>query len=348
MGISFGAGQRIFFVGLLTAVSLAFIWMLRDFLFPVFWAIVFALLLHPTYVWLTKRVRYESLAAIIVIFCALLLVLIPISFIGTQVAQEAAVFYRSVSQNGALSDFSLPAPALDVLSYAGIDAQEVRSNIASLIEVAGRWIATEALAVSTATFSVIVKTLLMLYLLFFFLRDGERIGAYVMKRLPLGDRKERALFDRFAATTRATMKGTVVVALAQGAAGGILFGLAGIENALLWGVVMAFFSIIPAIGAGGILIPAGIYLLLTGSLVPAIIVLAGGALVVGSLDNVLRPLLVGRETKMPDALILLSIAGGLATFGITGVIVGPVIAALVLAAWDIFAKEYEAQLTAQG
>lgn len=347
MDISFSAGQRLFFFGLLIAVSLFFLWMIKGFLFPIFWAIVFALLLHPGYTWLHKRFDHKTLSVLLVMLAALMLVVLPIAWLGTQIAQEAFAFYRSLAESGGLQ-LSVPDPALDLLSSLGVNVAELKASLASWAQTASGWVISESLTLGSATFNVVLKTLLMFYLLFFFLRDGERLGAYIMRRLPLGDRKERALFQRFATTTRAIMKGTVFSAVAQGVVGGIIFAIAGVENATLWGAMMAFMAIIPAVGPGLVWVPAGLILLGTGSLVPALVVLIGGAAVVSPLDNIIRPMLVGREISMPDALILISILGGIGAFGIAGVIVGPVVAALAMAVWDIFAEEYEAQLTAQG
>lgn len=348
MAISFGAGQRLFFFALLAAVTLFFLWMIKGFLFPIFWAIVFALLLHPGYRWLHKRAGNKTLSALLVILAALILVVLPVAWLGTQIAHEAFGFYRSAAESGVLDTLAVPEPALEMISSLGVNVTELQASVSAWVQTASGWIISESLTIGSATFGVILKTLLMLYLLFFFLRDGERIGAYIMKRLPLGDRKEQALFDRFASTTRAIIKGTVFSAFAQGILGGIIFAIAGIENATLWGAVMALMAIIPAVGPGLIWVPAGLFLLVTGSFVPALVVLIGGAAVVSPVDNLLRPMLAGREAQMPDALILLSILGGIGAFGIAGVIVGPVLAALAMAVWDIFAEEYEAELSAQG
>lgn len=348
MGPTFSTGQRFFFFGLLAASTILFMWMIHGYLFPVFWALVFALLLSPMYHWLRKRIGYDSVSALIVMLGALLLVVIPVAWISTQVTQEAFAFYRSAANNGILGSLVLPEFISDILPVFGTSAGELQADIAAWAQTMSSWVISEAFAISSATFNIVLKTILMLYFLFFFLRDGEKLGHYIMRRLPLGDRKERALFERFSSTTRAIMKGAVFSAIAQGVVGGIIFAVVGIENATLWGAVMAFLSVIPAVGPALVWIPAGLFLLSTGAIIPAIIVLVGGAALISPIDNILKPLLIGREIQMPDALILISILGGIAVFGIAGIIVGPVIAALLLAVWDIFAKEYEVELSAQG
>jgi predicted PurR-regulated permease PerM len=189
---------------------------------------------------------------------------------------------------------------------------------------------------------------LMLYVLFFLLKDGERLGIYLMKIFPLGNEKEKMLFHSFTSTTRAMIKGTVVVSLIQGLIGAILFFIAGVPSPILWGTLMALLALIPAIGPGLAWIPVGIILLLSGDILGAIIVLGGGAGIISLVDNILRPILVGRDTEMPDALILLSIFGGLATFGLAGIVIGPVIAALFISIWNLFSHEYEVELRERG
>jgi len=180
----------------------------------------------------------------------------------------------------------------------------------------------------------------MLYLLFFFLRDGRRIIDNAVRALPLGDERERHLLRRFADVSRATIKGTLVVGIVQGSIGGIAFALLGISAPVLWGVVMILLSIVPAVGPAFVWLPAAVVLIGTGRIAAGITLIVVGALIIGLVDNLLRPLLVGRETRMPDYLILLATLGGLAAFGLAGVVVGPIIAAFFLAVWQMVQTEF--------
>ena len=169
---------------------------------------------------------------------------------------------------------------------------------------------------------------LMLYLLFFILRDGNTIMQHVHRAMPLRDDQERQLFNKFAEVSRATVKGTLVIALVQGFLGGFIFALLGIQGAVFWGVVMAILSLLPAVGTGLVWGPTAIFLLATGDWGKGLILVTYGVLVIGLVDNLLRPILVGRDTKMPDYLVLFSTLGGLSLVGITGLVLGPVIAAV--------------------
>jgi predicted PurR-regulated permease PerM len=180
----------------------------------------------------------------------------------------------------------------------------------------------------------------MLYLLFFFLRDGHAVVERLVRILPLGDARERHLFNRFAEVVRATVKGTFVIAAVQGTIGGIAFALLGVRGALLWGVVMALSSLLPVVGPALVWAPAAVLLMTTDRLIEGIVLVVVGVVLVGLADNLLRPILVGRDTRMPDYLVLLATLGGLALFGISGLVIGPLIAALFITLWEMFEQTY--------
>ena len=180
----------------------------------------------------------------------------------------------------------------------------------------------------------------MLYVLYFFLRDGDQLLLAIARALPLGDARERALFERFTAVTRATLKGTLVVGAVQGTLGAIFFALLGLEGPVFWGAMMWACSLIPVIGPTIIWLPAALILIISGSVAKGLLLMGLGTFVIALADNILRPILVGRETRMPDFLVLLSTLGGLTLFGLSGFIAGPAIAALFITAWDMFAREY--------
>jgi predicted PurR-regulated permease PerM len=180
----------------------------------------------------------------------------------------------------------------------------------------------------------------MLYILYFFLRDGDRLVDAVIRALPLGDRRERRLLAKFAEVSRATIKGTLIVGVVQGALGGLLFWVLGIPGPVFWGAIMTVLAVLPVVGTALVWAPAAIILLARGEIVKGVVLLAAGILVIGLVDNVLRPVLVGRDTQMPDYLVLLATLGGLGMFGMSGFVIGPVIAAFFLVVWDMFAQEH--------
>jgi predicted PurR-regulated permease PerM len=183
----------------------------------------------------------------------------------------------------------------------------------------------------------------MLYMLFFLLRDGASLSRSIREAVPLEAGIKRDLSDKFVTVIRATVKGNVVVALLQGALGGLIFWMLGIHAPVLWGTLMAFLSLLPAVGAALVWGPVAIYFLVTGAIWQGLVLIAFGVLVIGLVDNILRPVLVGKDTKMPDYVVLVSTLGGMALFGLNGFVIGPVVAAMFIAAWDLFAKARQAE-----
>jgi predicted PurR-regulated permease PerM len=184
----------------------------------------------------------------------------------------------------------------------------------------------------------------MIYTLFFFLKDGKRMLTRLMHLCPLGDVYEEMLYQRFTSTARATLKGTIIIGTIQGTLGGILFAITGIEGALIWGILMILLSLIPGIGSAIIWLPAGIIMLGLGNIWQGVTILAVGMFVISLIDNILRPALVGKDTQMHPILILFSTLGGIAFFGISGFIIGPVITALFLAVVSIYEHYYKREL----
>ena len=197
--------------------------------------------------------------------------------------------------------------------------------------------ASQALNVGQNALEFFVGLFIMLYLLFFLLRDGSELSQQIRSAMPLPDELQQTLFGKFTNVIRATIKGSVVVAIVQGALGGLIFWFLGIKAAVLWAVVMAFLSLLPAVGTAIVWFPVAVYLLATGATWDGIILIAYGVLVIGLVDNILRPILVGKDTQMPDYVVLISTLGGIAVFGLNGFVIGPIIAAMFIAVWSVVA-----------
>ena len=175
----------------------------------------------------------------------------------------------------------------------------------------------------------------MLYLLFYLLRDGDNLLARMKSAVPLGGEQKTLLLDRITLVVRATVKGGITVAAVQGMLGGVAFWLLGIPAPLLWALVMAFLSLLPAIGAAIVWAPVALYLLATGSIWQGLFLIGYGVVVIGLVDNLLRPFLVGQSTKLPDYIVLISTLGGIEVFGLQGFVIGPLIAAIFMVSWEI-------------
>jgi len=346
--LQFKTVQNALFFGLLIFATIIFIWLIQDFIAPIFWAVVLAIVFNPLYKKLLRSVgNRKNIASLITIIAIIFIVVIPVYATGTLVVKESFNFYQTLSESQENIVGNITEVA-ELFGNANVDAEAIEARATSFVQTVVTWLSEQALSIGQGTFSIVVKLLLMIYILFFIFRDGKRIANTLMGALPLGDEREKKLYDRFCSITRAIFKGTLVIAIIQGAIGGILFWIAGIDGAVLWAVVMGFLSVIPAVGPAIIWLPAGLFLLLTGAIWQGILVLVVGALFISLIDNILRPTLVGRDTRMPDAIILLSTLGGLSLFGITGFIVGPIIAGFFLSMWQMFESDYQSELELHG
>jgi predicted PurR-regulated permease PerM len=339
--------QNAFFLSLLLLTTLAFFGLIQDFLMPIFWAAVLATIFHPLFEWCRARLwGPPSLAAVTTILLILLLVILPLALTGLAVTTEVSGLYQRIAA-GELDpqavigwvEQNVPL-ATQFLSDVGLDVDQLRGQLSGAAVATSRYLASQAVAFGQDALRIGGLTFLMLYLLFFFLRDGRALLLTMIEAVPIGDERERRLLRKFAEVARATIKGTLVIGLVQGGIGGVLFWALGIQAAVLWGVVMGLLSLLPAVGAAVVWIPAAGVLLFSGEVAKGIVLLLGGTLLIGLADNVLRPLLVGRDTELPDYLILVTTLGGLTLFGLSGVVIGPVVAALFVAVWDMFAEEY--------
>ncbi len=338
--------EKIVFVVLLCAVTVTFFWLIRGFLQPIFWAIALGVVIYPLHRRIARRLHgRESLAALVSVAMVVIVVGLPLVGLVAAVTNEAAGLYDRLGAgdygiNDVYARILASVPYLDsLLSRFGIDTQRLPSQLSAAAVEAGQFMAKRALAIGQDTLRVTVFFFLTLYLLFFFLRDGEQLLEGFVRAFPLGDERERYLLRRFAEVSRATIKGTLVVGAVQGALGGVAFAFLGIGAPVLWGVAMALASILPAVGPAIVWLPAAILLLFNQQIVAGIVLIAIGVFVIGLVDNLLRPLLVGRDTRMPDYLILLSTLGGLAAFGLAGIIIGPIIAAFFVSVWQMAQHE---------
>ncbi|KJS05976.1 MAG: membrane protein [Gammaproteobacteria bacterium BRH_c0] len=338
--------QRTFLLLLLIVTGL-FFYLLKPFFAPVFWACAISVLFYPVQERLLRRWGDRpNLIALATLLLCVVLVVIPVLLILTSFVQEGANLYQKIESGEIKPDTivdrirsALPSLQI-VLDRLGMDMESLKQRASDSALAASSFVAKNAFSLGQSTFQFFLSLGLMLYMLFFLLRDGSRLVQLIARALPLGDERERLLFQKFSEVTRATVKGSLVVAIVQGALGGLIFWILDIPAPILWAVVMAALSLIPAVGAGLVWLPFSIYLFAVGDLTSAIILVLYGFLVIGLADNLLRPILVGRDTKLPDWLVLLSTLGGLVMFGINGFVIGPLIAAVFIVFWQIFSRDF--------
>ena len=335
------------FVLLVIFVTFAFIWILWPFYGAIFWATMLAILFGPMYRRLTLGGRARRTpAALLTTFVIVILVILPAAILTGMLVQEGLGVYQRV-QSGELNFARylqqmlgvLPSWATDWLERSGLsDFATMQERLSAGLMKGVQFFATQAFTVGTNTLDFIISFFIMLYLLFFLLRDGDRLATRIRSAVPLQHAIQHDLSKKFTTVVRATIKGSLVVAVVQGALGGFILWMLGINAPVFWGVVMAFLSLLPAVGTALVWVPVAIYFLVTGALVKGLVLVAFGVIVIGMVDNVLRPILVGKDTKMPDYIVLISTLGGMAIFGINGFVIGPLIAAMFIAVWDTVAQ----------
>jgi len=291
-----------------------------------------------------------SLAAALTVLIIIAMVILPLTMIAASLAQEASSLFAKI-QSGEYNFGNylqrifdaLPAWATGLLERLNVaDFSTLREKLASGLMKGGQVLAPQALSIGMNTFDFVIRLSIMLYLLFFLLRDGRALAERIREAIPLRGEQEAALFTRFADVVRATVKGGILVAMAQGTLGGIAFWFLGIHAALLWAVLMAFLSLIPAIGSALVWAPVAIYFLATGAIWQGVGLIVYGVLVIGLVDNLLRPYLVGKGSKLPDYIVLISTLGGIEAFGLNGFVIGPLIAAMFVVSWEIFSVSQRA------
>lgn len=334
------------FLLFLLIVTVGFLLMLKPFFGSIFWACALAVIFFPLQQKFLKRwPGRRNTAALATLMLCIVAVIVPMIIVFSSVFSEGIELYEKL-QSGEINPAQLIErmhgrfPQLQtLLQRFGINLENLKSDAINAALASGKFLAQNTLAIGQNAFGFIINLALMLYITFFMLRDGNKLLNLMMRALPLEDSRERMLFKLFAEVTRATIKGNIAIAIVQGTIGGVTLAALGINGALLWGVLMTFASLIPSIGSALVWVPVSLYLFAIGETTSAFILVGMGAGVIGLLDNILRPILVGRDTKLPDYLVLLSTLGGIALFGINGFVIGPLVAALFLAFWGIFIRE---------
>lgn len=337
------AKPRVAFLLLLSlAITVLFYWLIGDFVLALLVAAVFATLLHPIYLRVLGALGdRKAVASALTVLLSLVLVVVPLSLFLAVVAGEAIEISESATEwiaaqtgeSGTLQRQLEQDPDLQkLLPYQ--DA--IMEKAGELASEAGSFVAQGLADSAKGTAEFFLMLFVMLYAMFFFLIDGRMIIDEVLRFTPLSADDKTRLLGTFASVGRATIKGTVIIGLVQGALAGLAFWIAGIGGAVFWGVVMGVLSVLPGIGAALVWVPAVIFLGLDGQVGAAVGVGLWCAVVVGTADNVLRPLLIGKDTEMPDLLVLLTTLGGLALFGFPGLVIGPLIGALYVAVWKLW------------
>ncbi len=342
---------RYFFLVLLIAITAAFFYMVRSFLIPVLLAAVFTALFYPMYERLLKLTKQNAgLSAFVCCVVLLLGLLAPVYVLADLISQEAAAFYQSAGQKLreiiAQGDAGLLGEIKNSVwvQRLGLDQIDWQAELQNFAKTASTMLFDFLNKTSASTFDLIANLFVTLFTMYYFFKEGTALIQRLKFLMPLDDAYEDALIQRFASVSKATLKGTLVIAIVQGVLGGLTLWLFGISSPLLWGMVMVVLSIIPMVGAWLVLYPIALVQILIGHTWEGVAIFIIGALVIGNVDNLLRPKLVGRDAGMHDLMIFFSTLGGIGVFGVMGFVLGPVLAALFLTILDIYAVEFKTHL----
>jgi len=332
---------------LLLASAMAFGWVLLPFYGAILWAVVIDVVFAPTFRRLLPRLgQRRNAAAGVVVFGVLVIGVIPFALIGAALAREAMGIFERISTGEwrpalylrGVYD-RLPAWLSGLLERVGVDDfDRLQARLSTALAQGSQWMAAQAFGIGLTTFGFLASATVTLYLAFFLVRDGEALAGLVEAVLPLKADQKAELLERFAAVARATVKGGLLVAAIQGTLGGLAFWMLGVRGALLWAVLMGFLSLMPVIGASLVWVPVALYFLLMGLAWKTLVLVTYGVVVHGMVDNFLRPILVGKDARMPDYIVMITTLGGMALVGINGFILGPMVAALFLSIWQMEAQ----------
>jgi len=339
--------QRVSFYLLLALATIAFSILLLPFYTAILWAVILAIVFHPVQMFLVRRLNgRQGAAALLSVLMCICLVIVPVVIILASIAQEGTSLYQQVTSEefdlrGRVSSIVSALPSF-IESWTPIklgNFPDLREKFSAGIVQASQSVAGRLVNAGETTVTFFIGSGVMLYLLFFLFRDGEKLVATVRSAMPLSDDYSHQFLEKFTSVINATVRGNIIIAIIQGTIGGVTFWALGIEAALLWGVVMTLFSMLPAVGAAIVWAPAAFVLIFSGAWLKGVILVFVGLFIIGLIDNLLRPPLVGKDAKLPDYLVLVSTVGGMALFGINGFIVGPLIAAMFISVWSLFASE---------
>jgi len=337
---------------LVVFISFVFLKMIQGFLLALLMAALLAGLMRPVFGRLLGVCRgHRGAASVLTIVLLFFLILVPLGGMATMVTAQAIKVGNSVgpwvSENltrpDALSQRLQELPFYDSIAPYRDD---ILKRAAELAATVSSFLVDSLSAVTRGTVRFVFLFFVMLYALYFFLVAGGRLLDLILYYLPLKPDDEARMLAKFTSVSRATIKGTAVIGLIQGTLGGLGFAVAGIDAAAFWGTIMVVLSVVPGVGTGLVWVPAVVILAMGGHWLPVVLLTVYFVVVVGMVDNVLRPRLVGRDTQMPDLLVFLSTLGGLSLFGALGFIIGPIVAALFVTVWEIYGRAFASVLPA--
>lgn len=337
--------QTVLFFAIMLIVTVALFYLMKPFIYAIFWAVILAGLFMPVYNQVLKKLYNPTLSGTIVLVFICLIFILPFVFIISMLLKESMDIYQGMSDESSqitvyvrkFSELIKHNPYTDSLH---LDDAALTEKISQLSKSVAGYILETLKSFTQDTLQFMVQLGVMLYALFYFIRDGEEFLDSILRLLPLGQGRDRLLLAHFQKTANSTLKVTLIIGGIQGLLGGLLFLFTGIQGAVLWGVVMIITAVIPVVGCALVWAPAGLFMMITGHLWTGIFILAFGSMVISMVDHFLRPILLGKDVSMHPLLIFLSTMGGIIVFGFSGFIIGPIIMSMAMAVWHMYEEYY--------
>lgn len=340
-----------FFFGVLFAVTVAVFLLLKPFISAIFVAALFAVMFFKPHNFFLKIFKGRAvLSAILSCLLVTFTIILPFSIVAGLMGNEIGKVVHNVTNGNAENQKSIKTfiNSIYEVEVFHVSLSQIRSSVSDE-EVTNlvKNIVDKSLTFFQKTYQSVIGsiiwTFVMFFTLFYFFLDGKRFVRKIIQLSPMKDEHEKLLINKFVSMVRATLKGTLIIGIIQGLIGGFSFMIAGISSPVIWAVIMILISVIPATGASLVMIPAGIVMFILGNTWQGVFLLIVGVLV-SVVDNFLRPKLVGDDTQMHGLLVFFATLGGLSVFGLIGFIVGPIIMALAIALWEIYATEFKNDL----
>ncbi len=332
---------------LVVFISAVFLSMIQSFLMAIFLAGIFSALARPLYQWLEKLMKgRRGPASISTLLLIIIVVLLPLAVLtgvvtgqAIKVSQSAMPWVKAqIDQPGAVTDFLEKIPYYEKITpHRGL----ILRKAGEMVGHVSQFLINNLSSATLGAVNFLFMLFAWLYTMYFFLMDGDKLLDKMLYYLPLEDHDEQRMLERFTSVTRATLKGSAVIGILQGGLAGVAFWAVGIPSATFWGVIMVVLSIIPSVGTAVVWVPAVVALALGGAVAKGVGLFVFCAVVVGSVDNLLRPILVGKDTQMHELMIFFGTMGGIFMFGIVGVFIGPIIAALFVTIWEIYGQAFQ-------
>lgn len=341
--------NKLILIIIVVIISVLFLTLIKNFVMVLILSAIFSALFQRVYKHFFKWFNNQNIASLITLLLIFLIIILPLlGFLGI-VASQAFKISNVVKPwlEEQLASPNYTNELIQKLPYSETilsHREEILQKAGDLVGTIGNYVFEQASTATRSTVNFLLLAFVFFYSMFFFLKDGNKILHKILDYFPMKEEEELRLLNRFTSVTRATLKGTLLIGVIQGAFAGLAFWIAGIDSVLFWTVIMMILSIIPVIGSALIWLPATIFLFVSGKYANAVFLMLFCGIVVGSIDNFLRPKFVGRDTKLHELMILLSTLGGISLFGIVGFIIGPIIAALFVTVWDIYANTFKESL----